>query len=683
MLTFFRRLRVARQLLLLTFAVTVVIFGLLITVVNHFSHQAAVRQAETALRHELGLLSSILEFTYQTQITTAKRRMGAFKKLLPGKLTVAGTSIRTGETDDIPVVKAGTEVMNNNLQYLQMLKQINTGEGFILAKKGNEYVRVATLLKDDQGKSQVGKALKPQEPQVAALDRGQDFIGLVQRNGKIFMSIYEPILDDSGKVVGAYGLRSSLDAELVALRAIIKELKVGETGYFYAFSDAGNDIGLLTMHPSKEGKTLRELFDGQPAALEMFRSVISSKGGVHEYLWPNPAKGGKAENKLTVFGYSKEWGWYFGAGTFLDELTQDAIRLRNVMLISMLVAALLIGAIIYLAIANRLKPLKTVVTGLSAIGSGDLSVRLAERDFDSENELDVLARQLNQTSASISQLVNSISETSEQLASTAIQLDRSSNDVATAAQHQSDAASSMAASVEQFSVSINQVADLSGDAAKIVEQEHRAAQEGGTVVADVKTEMEAIAVSVERSSQLVDSLGRRSAEIEGITRLIQDVADQINMLALNAAIEAARAGEAGRGFSVVADEVRKLAERTAEATSEISRVIHGVRSETEQVVDKMHVVAEDVNQGVAKVNQAGGTLESIHQYAQRSSSIVGDIAAATKEQSLASNDVARRLESVAQMAEETAAVTAQNRVAVASLGKKAAELQSLVKKFRL
>ena len=683
MSTSLKQQTIARQLLILTVAIIAIAFGTLIAVVSHLSHKTALHQAEESLQHEIKLITSFLDYTFQTQVTTAKRRMGGFKKLLPGKLVVTKATMKTGDAEDIPVVRAGNEVMNNNLQYLETLKQVNTAEGFILAKKGNDYVRVATLLKDDKGASQVGKALKPDEPQVAALNRGEDFIGIVHRNGRTFMSIYEPIRDEDGKVVGAFGLRSNLENDLNAVREIIKQQKVGTSGYFFVFSDAGPDIGRLTIHPSKEGKTIRELFEAQPAIQAQFRTAMNDKGGSMRYLWPNPARGGAEEAKLTVVGYSKEWNWYFGAGTFVEELTTDAIALRNVVLLSTVIAAIVICLAIFLGVTRRLKPLRHIVDGLSAIGAGKLTVRLPESAPNSRNELDILGQQLNATSDAIRSLIKAIVETSEHLSSSAQQLDHSSKEVAIAVQEESDAAASMAASVEEFAVSISQVADLAQEASNITRDEYGAAQTGGGVVNEVKGEMEVLVDSVKESGQLVASLGKRSAEIEGIVRLIQDVAEQTNLLALNAAIEAARAGEQGRGFAVVADEVRKLAERTAKATSEISQVIHGVRTETEQVVAKMQIVENDVNSGVAKVEKAGEALEGIRTQSERSASVVDDIASATHEQSAASNEVARKLESIAQMIEETAAITAQNRESAADLGTLATQLQNLVRRFEI
>ena len=683
MFNWLNRYKIGQQLLVLTLIITIAILGSLILLVNKLSQDAAIRQAEEGLQRDLVMLSSFLDYTYKTQVITAQRRMAGFVKLLPGKLSVTTALVKTGDTEDVPVVKAGHEVMNNNLQYLEMLKQVNTAEGFILAKKGNDFVRVATLLKDGQGKSQVGQALKADEPQIAALQRGDGYIGIINRNGKSYMSIYEPIRDDAGKVVGAYGLRSNIEADLASLREIVKKEKVGETGYFFAFSEAGADIGRMTIHPSKEGSTIRELFSGQQEVLSSLERIVKEKGGITSYLWPNPAKEGRPEQKLTVFRFSPEWGWYIGAGTFLDELTVDATRLRNILVAATAVAALVIGLTIYLAIANRLRPLAGIVSGLSAIGNGRLNEEHPATPANSANELHILSQQLDSTAKSIRGLVNSIADTAKQLGSSAQQLDNSSKEVAIAAQEQSDAAANMAASVEEFSVSVTQVADLAREASEVAQHESQAANQGGQMVSEVKGEMESLAESVKASGNLVESLDKRSLEIEGIVRLIQEVAEQTNLLALNAAIEAARAGEAGRGFAVVADEVRKLAERTAGATGDISRMINGVRSETQQVVEKMRTVVSDVNEGVKKVEQAGTALQDIRNEAQHSASVISDIASATQEQSIAGNEVAQRLESVAQMAEETSAITAQNREAVAQLARLSERLQTDVSRFTL
>jgi methyl-accepting chemotaxis protein len=124
-------------------------------------------------------------------------------------------------------------------------------------------------------------------------------------------------------------------------------------------------------------------------------------------------------------------------------------------------------------------------------------------------------------------------------------------------------------------------------------------------------EMRHMTERTEETSQLIAKLHQSSSQIQEITQVIEGIAGQINLLALNASIEAARAGEHGRGFAVVADEVRKLAEKTANATGEIGGKIGEIQKETEHAVETMHLLVEDVNRGVGRVEHVGDQLGDI------------------------------------------------------------------------
>jgi len=233
-----------------------------------------------------------------------------------------------------------------------------------------------------------------------------------------------------------------------------------------------------------------------------------------------------------------------------------------------------------------------------------------------------------------------------------------------------------------MTVSIDQVAEHASDAQKTSAQSGELSSRGGEVILQVVNDMRRIAETVNKSSTIIQDLGKQSDEIFSIVQVIKGVADQTNLLALNAAIEAARAGEQGRGFAVVADEVRKLAESTTHSTQVIAGMIDKIRIGTKDAVGSMEVCVTQVNQGVELAGQAGEAITQISAGAQQVNHVVSDISSAIREQSMAISEVARNVERVAQMSDENHA-TAQNAAsAVRNLEDLAGVLESTVAKFK-
>jgi methyl-accepting chemotaxis protein len=161
------------------------------------------------------------------------------------------------------------------------------------------------------------------------------------------------------------------------------------------------------------------------------------------------------------------------------------------------------------------------------------------------------------------------------------------------------------------------------------------------------------------------------------------VAQQTNLLALNAAIEAARAGEQGRGFAVVADEVRKLAVHTDDATMTISGMIDKVRRQIDVSLVNMNESQAQVQTGVVLADRARDSLGKIRQEARHTLDMVMEISSATKEQSVASHEISRNIETIATMSDENTTVIANLADAAANLEQMSSNLQNLANRFRL
>ncbi|PHJ39127.1 hypothetical protein P378_05315 [Desulforamulus profundi] len=152
------------------------------------------------------------------------------------------------------------------------------------------------------------------------------------------------------------------------------------------------------------------------------------------------------------------------------------------------------------------------------------------------------------------------------------------------------------------------------------------AQRGNQAVRQAVNKMGAIQQSVEGTADSIGILNQRCQSIGQIIEVIKNIAEQTNLLALNAAIEAARAGESGRGFAVVAEEVRKLAEQSARAAEDITDLIQRVQRRATQAVKDMGASAQEVNEGVDIVNQAGESLTTIIEQVMEMSRMMKEIA---------------------------------------------------------
>ena len=289
---------------------------------------------------------------------------------------------------------------------------------------------------------------------------------------------------------------------------------------------------------------------------------------------------------------------------------------------------------------------------LGDLVNGDMT---AQVDISGRDEMGEILCAVQSSKVLLGSVVDQIVSVSGDIDVRAKHLSSTMSKVEKSSQAQSDSAVSMAAAVEELTVSIDQVSNHAGDVRETSDNSRILASDGGKVVQQVVSDMEKINVAVMNAALTVEDLGKKSEQIQNIVKSIQEIADQTNLLALNAAIEAARAGEQGRGFAVVADEVRKLAEKTSKSTQEISAMTETITSSTNEAVAEMEAAVELVKSGATLAEQAGSAIVEINGGALRVLSGVEDISNSIHEQSLAGREIAVNVEKVAQMSEENSA----------------------------
>lgn len=341
-----------------------------------------------------------------------------------------------------------------------------------------------------------------------------------------------------------------------------------------------------------------------------------------------------------------------------NQFEQNQITYTFNLQLSLLILALaLIAGAAYTFFFSRLlsRQLGAEPAELAAISSNIAQGKLAGTQLDQQQQSTGVLHSVQAMRHSLSDMIGKISQASEQIEGATLQLSASSEQGLSSAALQSETASSMAATVEELSVSITHIADNARQAQSTAQRAGEITGEGMAVMQESIQEMGQIANLVAQSSSDIDQLAIQSNDISLIVGVIRGIAEQTNLLALNAAIEAARAGEQGRGFAVVADEVRSLAARTAQSTTEIVALVNVIQNGMAKAKDSMAAGCERVTNGQKLVESAGQSMSRIKGALDESLAAVSFISLSLQEQRAASEQVACNVERVAQSVEENTA----------------------------
>ena len=317
---------------------------------------------------------------------------------------------------------------------------------------------------------------------------------------------------------------------------------------------------------------------------------------------------------------------------------------------------------------------------MNKFAEGDLTVSLEAKKND---EIGKLYQGFNKVVLNIREIIGQVIRAVQSTASASSQISSSTEELAAGAQEQSAQAGEVATAVEQMTRTVIENARSASKAVDAAKDNGKVAHHGGEVVQNTVQKIKEIANVVRKSSDTVNQLGELSGQIGEIVSVIDDIADQTNLLALNAAIEAARAGEEGRGFAVVADEVRKLAERTSQATKQISAMIRNIQNSTGEAVEAMRRGNQEVTEGISLADQAGDSLKNIVSNAQGIVDMINQIAAASEEQSSTSEQISKNVEAISTVSSESANGISQIARAADDLNRLTESLQKLADKFKV
>ncbi|OQS39461.1 methyl-accepting chemotaxis protein [Chromobacterium haemolyticum] len=481
----------------------------------------------------------------------------------------------------------------------------------------------------------------------------------------------------------AAGALPETEAQRQALLALTR-LRFAGKEYFFTL-----DKGLVWLahgvNPKLVGKDMHAVKDSSGSSLgdKFDQTLRQGQGkGFAEFVWDKPGSA-EPQPKLAYLQSSQRWGWVVGTGLYMD----DVWAALRVQLLGVAVQVLLIAAVcgglgwwLFRSVTRQLgaEPAQTAAV-VREIAGGRLDVPVPVRAGDEDS----LMANIAHMQQALRQMVADIVASAGELGRLSGEVVSGAQAVADNSQQQSESATSMAASIEELTVSINHISQYAQDARQVSQQSGSLSDEGGEVIAKAVAEMKGISETVDLTAGAISALADKTATISRIMQVIKDIADQTNLLALNAAIEAARAGETGRGFAVVADEVRKLSERTAQATEEIAGMIDEIQLSSDQSRANMSQTVERVRAGLALAEQGGEMIQQIRGSAGQVVQVVRDISHALQEQGVASQDIARHVEQIAQVAAGNAAAATQASSGIQSMDEVTGGLRQTVAGFQV
>ena len=440
-----------------------------------------------------------------------------------------------------------------------------------------------------------------------------------------------------------------------AAMATIKHLRYSATEYFFI----QNFQLKIVMHPTSpklDGTDASGFKDphGKLFFMEMDKLARASGSGFVSYMWPKPGSETPVD-KVSFVKAFEPWGWVIGSGVYVDSI--DAVITARIIKGS-IGAAVLAGLLLLVSLwisgglLRRLGGEPDVAADTARrIAGGDLTVDIPLKDHDQSS----LLHAMKTMSDSLSNIVGQVRSGSEGVATASAEIAQGNHDLSARTESQASALEQTAASMEELSATVKQNADNAAQANQLAMDASSVAIQGGEVVSQVVDTMKGI--------------NEASSKIAEIIQVIDGIAFQTNILALNAAVEAARAGEQGRGFAVVASEVRALAGRSAAAAKEIKTLINAS--------------VERVTQGTKLVDQAGTTMQEVVTSIKRVTDIMGQISAASSEQSLGVSQVGEAVMQMDQVTQQNAALVEEMAAAASSLMSQANELVETVAVFKL